>query len=108
MAPLGKSKTLTAQFLQRNVSIKDELRRGPDGDLGEAGGRVARLGSVADRPEVRPSATRFACRRTPRPARAGLWCAARRWNPRGPHRNFTILRHAIDFANLAEKALMPA
>jgi hypothetical protein len=24
------------------------------------------------------------------------------------HRNFTILRHAIDFANLAEKALFPS
>jgi len=37
----------------RYIDIReDDLDEAPDGDLGEAGGRVARLGRVADCPEA--------------------------------------------------------
>ena len=46
-------------------------RRGADGDLGEAGRRVARLGSLADRPEDLSSPQRHTFRVPPNP-RAGF------------------------------------
>ena len=48
--------------------------------MGEAGGRVARLGSLADRPKDLSSPQRHTFRRTPRPASTGSWCAERCWN----------------------------
>ena len=67
MAPLGVSKTLTAQFLQRNVSIKDEFRRGAGGELGKAGRRAAGVGSVGDRAEDLTSPQRHTFRVPPNP-----------------------------------------
>jgi hypothetical protein len=45
-----------------------QVRRGADGDVGEAGRRIARVGSLAGRSEdlSSPQRHRFAWRRTPR------------------------------------------
>ena len=56
-------------------------RRGADGDVGEAGRRVARLGSLADRPEDLSSPQRHTFRVPPNPKEwvQGWDCSRNRW-----------------------------